>query len=57
MRDIKKGEVLSEGNIWVKRPGTGEIPAEKLESLYGKIANKDIFPNEHLRWTDLEEPN
>ena len=24
-KDIKKGELLTEDNIWVKRPGTGEI--------------------------------
>jgi sialic acid synthase SpsE len=57
LRDIKKGETLSEGNLWVKRPGIGEIPAEKLESLYGKVAKRDIFSNEHLRWTDLDEPH
>ncbi|MFH1299825.1 MAG: SAF domain-containing protein, partial [Planctomycetota bacterium] len=29
IRQIEAGEVLTTDNIWVKRPGTGEIPAFK----------------------------
>lgn len=51
---IKKGETLTENNIWVKRPGTGEIRAEHFESLLGKKVIKDIPTDSHLRWTDLD---
>ncbi|CEN91388.1 N-acetylneuraminate synthase [[Clostridium] sordellii] len=52
-KDLKKGDVLSKENIWVKRPGTGEIKAKHYESLIGKAVNKDIENDEHLSWTDI----
>ncbi|WGK60368.1 N-acetylneuraminate synthase family protein [Halopseudomonas sp. SMJS2] len=54
IKKIKKGEKLSETNIWVKRPGTGEILAEHYEGLIGKVATKDIEADEHLSWQDVE---
>ena len=44
---------LSPENLWVKRPGIGEISAEQLEQLFGKIAGRDISADEHLSWNDL----
>lgn len=54
-KDLKKGDILTKENIWVKRPGTGEIKAEHYDSLIGKRINKDIENDEHLSWTDIEE--
>ncbi len=51
---IKKGDVLSKDNIWVKRPGTGKILAEHFESLIGKIASRDIDNDEQLDFTDFK---
>lgn len=51
---IKAGEVFTKENIWVKRPGTGEILAEHYESLFGKKAVKDIEADEHVAWKDVE---
>ena len=51
--DIRKGEVFTKDNIWVKRPGTGEILAEEYESILGKIATRDIQKDEQLRRTDI----
>lgn len=39
---VKKGERFTRDNLWVKRPGTGEILAEEYNSLLGKHATKDI---------------
>lgn len=50
---IKKGEVLSEANIWVKRPGTGGIPASEFEGLLGKVAARDLPEDTHLCWEDV----
>jgi Sialic acid synthase len=55
IQDIKAGEVLSKDNIWVKRPGTGEIKAELYETLLGKKVNTDITKDKHLTWKDVEE--
>jgi len=51
---LKKGDILSKDNIWVKRPGTGEILAEYYNSLLGKVMIKDVENDEHLSWSDFE---
>lgn len=52
-RDIKTGEALSKDNIWVKRPGTGQIKAEHFDSLLGKTVRAGIQKNEQIRWDQL----
>lgn len=54
IKDIKKGEVLSNENIWVKRPGTGEIKAKDFNLVIGKKANKNIKINKQISWNDLK---
>lgn len=51
---IKAGEQFTKENIWVKRPGTGEILAEHYESLIGKTALIDIDADEHVSWKDVQ---
>lgn len=53
IKDIKKGEQFTRKNIWVKRPGTGEIRAEEFEKILGKKANKNIPKNLQLRRQDI----
>ena len=55
IKAIKKGEKFTKENIWVKRPGTGEIKAEDYNDLLGRTASKDISHDEHLNWSDLNE--
>lgn len=50
---IKKGSVFTKENIWVKRPGTGEILAEHFNELLGKTARRDIENDEQLIKSDL----
>ena len=54
IKDINEGDVLSQENIWVKRPGTGEIKAEFYKDVLGKIAKKDIKNGTHINWKDFE---
>ena len=51
---IKKGEVFSKANLWVKRPGTGEIKAIDYEKLLGKKAKIDIPNDTHITWDMLD---
>ena len=51
--DIKKGEQFTQKNIWVKRPGTGEILADSFKSIIGKFASQDICSDKHLRLVDI----
>ena len=50
---IKKGEVLTQDNIWVKRPGTGKILAEHYNEVLGKTATRDIQNDEQLTFEDF----
>jgi N-acetylneuraminate synthase len=52
--NIKKGEIFTKENIWVKRPGTGKILAEKFNDILGKIATRDIKNDEQLDFIDFE---
>jgi sialic acid synthase SpsE len=52
--NIKAGDLFSKENIWVKRPGTGPIPASSYEKVIGKHAALDIAANVHLHPTDIE---
>ncbi len=52
-KPIKAGEVFSADNIWVKRPGTGEILAKDYESLFGKRASKDLPADVQVAWSDI----
>jgi N-acetylneuraminate synthase len=51
---IKTGETLTRHNLWVKRPGTGSIAAERYESLLGKQARRDLPSDVHLEPGDFE---
>ena len=51
---IKKGGTFTRDNLWVKRPGTGEIPAEQYEELLGKKAAMDIGNDTQIRWDMVE---
>ncbi len=50
IKDIKKGEVFTKDNIWVKRPGTGEIKTKDFENILGKKSLSDLKSDEHLQW-------
>ena len=50
---VKKGEKFTKENIWVKRPGTGEILAEEFDSILDKIAARDIAVDEQLKLEDI----
>ena len=53
IRDINKGDKFTEENLWVKRPGTGEIVAEYFEECIGQKANRNIRCGEHLQKSDV----
>lgn len=53
VRDIKKGETITQEMIWSKRPGTG-IPSHRMSEIIGKRAKVDIKDNTMLKWDELE---
>jgi N-acetylneuraminate synthase len=54
IKDIKKDEKFTKDNIWVKRPGTGEIKAEKFTDILGKKAKTKILKDEQLKWSMIK---
>lgn len=51
---IRKGEVFTKENLWVKRPGTGAIRAEKYDEILGKKAAVDIETDTQIDWNMIE---
>ena len=51
--EIKKGDIFSKDNIWVKRPGTGKIKAVDYENILGKQSLSHIDLDTHLSWDDV----
>jgi sialic acid synthase SpsE len=54
IKSIKKGEKFTQDNIWVKRPGTGEIKAEYFDSILGKRSLSNIKNDTHIKWMDVD---
>lgn len=52
--EIKAGDVLTEENLWVKRPGTGQIMAAEYQALLGRKATVDIPIDTHLAWEMIQ---
>jgi N-acetylneuraminate synthase len=50
---IRAGEVYTKDNIWVKRPGTGELKADRYEDILGKLAVRDLAADTHLAMLDV----
>lgn len=51
---IRKGEPFTQDNLWVKRPGTGELLAVDYPSVLGRKAAGDVEPDTLLRRADVE---
>ena len=53
IRAIAEGEELTSGNIWVKRPGTGQIKARHFDELIGRRSRVALPSNTQLAWADV----
>jgi sialic acid synthase SpsE len=53
VKDIEPGESLTRENIWVKRPGTGEIKAADYGAVLGRIARRALRKDAQLEWADI----
>jgi sialic acid synthase SpsE len=51
---VKKGDIFSDQNTWVKRPGTGRILAASLRDVIGKKAVRDIPSDVHVQPEDID---
>ena len=51
---IIKNEKLTTNNVWVKRPGTGKIPAKDLHKVINKRAKKILPKNYQVKFSDIK---
>lgn len=54
IQDIAPGQLLTEANIWVKRPGGGDFTVVDYESLLGRVAKAPIRNGFQIRRSDVE---
>ena len=54
LKDIAEGESFTKDNIWVKRPGTGEVKAEFFNDILGKKAVRNIQKNRQIRFDEVD---
>ncbi|SUB00373.1 Spore coat polysaccharide biosynthesis protein spsE [Pannonibacter phragmitetus] len=53
-RDLPEGHVITEADIWARRPGNGEIPVSCFDEVTGRRLKLAVKRNQQLRWSDLE---
>jgi len=54
IKNIKKGDKFSKENIWVKRPGTGEVKAKEFFKIIGKKSTQNILSDKQLNKSDIQ---
>ena len=52
--DLPEGHVITEADIWARRPGSGEIAAYEFDTVLGKRLKRAVTRNTQLRWADLD---
>jgi sialic acid synthase SpsE len=53
-RDLNAGHVLTEMDIWARRPGSGEISVEDYDRLIGGVLLNTVKKNQQLKWSDIQ---
>ena len=53
-RDIMAGHIITEDDIWARRPGTGEISVADFYKVVGVRAKVDLVVNQQLKWEFLD---
>jgi len=53
-RDLEKGHVIGEQDIWARRPGTGDIPGYEFDAVLGRKLTRSVNRNTQLTWSDLD---
>ncbi|WP_322867190.1 N-acetylneuraminate synthase family protein [Aquicoccus sp. G2-2] len=51
--DLPVGHVITEQDIWARRPGSGEIAGYEFDKVVGKTLKVAVKRNQQLKWGDL----
>ena len=52
-RDLAAGHVITEADIWARRPGSGEIAGYEFDKVVGMRLVRAVTRNTQLKWADL----
>ena len=52
-RDLPEGHLITEADIWARRPGSGEIAGYDFDKVVGKTTTRALPRNTQLKWADL----
>ena len=52
-KDMGAGHIITENDIWVRRPGSGEIPGYKYNDVIGKKLRLEVKKNHQLKWSNF----
>ena len=52
-KDLAAGHIITEKDIWVRRPGSGEIPGYKYSDVIGKKLRLEVKKNHQLKWSNF----
>ena len=52
--DLPAGHVITEADIWARRPGSGEIAGYDFDNVVGKTLNRAVTRNTQLKWANFE---
>ena len=53
--DLPAGHVITESDIWARRPGSGAIAGYEFDRVLGKTLKVAVKRNRQLSWDDLEQ--
>lgn len=53
-RDLPAGHVISETDIWARRPGSGDVSVQHFDRLIGVRTRVPLKRNQQLSWSDLD---
>ena len=54
-RDLAAGHVVTQTDIWARRPGTGEIASHEFDLVVGRTLVRPLRRNTQLKWSDLTD--
>ena len=52
--DLAAGHIITERDIWARRPGSGEIAGFEFDQVVGKTLKVPVTRNQQLKWSDLK---
>ena len=52
-KDMTAGHIITDKDIWVRRPGSGEVPGYKYNDIIGKKLRLDVKKNHQFKWSNF----